>query len=245
MVLRPASGSASFSPTDISGLVAWYDFSDITTMFQDSARTTPVTADADPIGGVTDKSGSANHLSQGTSTKRPTYKTGIQNGKSIARFDGSDDCFTISPITTLANINANGYIQFVVVKLSGGMVAGHRASSHVHYSAGGLEVGGAWGYNGGYKNAALSLGNSAYHIAYSAYDGSANISAKRDSDNTVTTGCTDFWLSPSQYDVGNGAFSLPGYLNGEIAEILYYCPIISGANITAVMSYLNSKWAVY
>lgn len=238
------SAAAQFVPTDISGLAAWYDFSDAATLFTDSARTTPVTADADPIGGVTDKSGNANHLAQGTASKRPTYKTAIQNSKSVGRFDGSDDCFSISQIATM-DINANGYIQFVVVKMSAGVIAGHRQLSHIHYSAGGLERDGAYGYSGGYKNASVTLSDSTFHVAYSAYDGSANISAKKDNASTVTAACADFTLGIDAYEIGNGASTLYGYLNGDIAEILYYCPIVSAANITAIMSYLNAKWAVY
>lgn len=68
-------------PRDIPGLFAngeqgwWYEIDDISTLFQDSAGTTPVTADSDPVGRVTDKSGRANHLLQATAGARPLYKT--------------------------------------------------------------------------------------------------------------------------------------------------------------------------
>ena len=52
---------------------AWYDPTDLSTMFQDSAGTTPVTALEQPVGLMLDKSGRGNHLIQATSTKRPTY----------------------------------------------------------------------------------------------------------------------------------------------------------------------------
>lgn len=56
---------------------AWYDPSDLTTMFEDSAGTTAVhtpgngTADS-PVGRILDKSGRGNHATQSTSTARPT-----------------------------------------------------------------------------------------------------------------------------------------------------------------------------
>jgi len=53
----------------------WYDPSDLTTLFQDSAGTTPVTADGQPVGLMLDKSGNSNHAVQTVSSKRPTYKT--------------------------------------------------------------------------------------------------------------------------------------------------------------------------
>ncbi len=52
---------------------AWYDPSDMSTLFQDSAGTVPVTAVEQPVGRMLDKSGRGNHASQATTTKRPTY----------------------------------------------------------------------------------------------------------------------------------------------------------------------------
>lgn len=50
---------------------AWYDPSDLSTLFQDSAGTTPVTAVEQPAGKILDKSGRGNHASQPTSAARP------------------------------------------------------------------------------------------------------------------------------------------------------------------------------
>ena len=49
----------------------WYDPSDFTTLFQDSAGTTPVTAVEQPVGKILDKSGRGNHATQATSASRP------------------------------------------------------------------------------------------------------------------------------------------------------------------------------
>jgi hypothetical protein len=49
----------------------WYDPSDLTTLFQDSAGTTPVTGLEQPVGLLQDKSGRGNHASQATSASRP------------------------------------------------------------------------------------------------------------------------------------------------------------------------------
>lgn len=51
----------------------WYDPSDLTTLFQDSAGTTPVTAPNQTVGKILDKSGRGNNATQATLAQRPTY----------------------------------------------------------------------------------------------------------------------------------------------------------------------------
>ena len=50
---------------------AWYDPSDMSTLWQHSAGTVPVTAVEQPVGRMLDKSGRGNHATQATTTKRP------------------------------------------------------------------------------------------------------------------------------------------------------------------------------
>jgi hypothetical protein len=61
----------------------WYDPSDFSTMFQDSAGLTPVTSVGQPVGRILDKSGNGNHATQATTSKKPILKrmptSGIRN----------------------------------------------------------------------------------------------------------------------------------------------------------------------
>ncbi len=75
-------------PSDISGLKLW--LSGDGPMWQDTARTSAVTTDAQTLGAWDDRSGTANHVIQATAGKRPTYKTAILNSRPIVRFDGGD-----------------------------------------------------------------------------------------------------------------------------------------------------------
>ena len=68
---------------------AWYDPSDLSTLFQDAAGTTPVTLDGQPVGLITDKSGNGNNASQPVAAARPTYKT--DGTLHWLEFDGVDD----------------------------------------------------------------------------------------------------------------------------------------------------------
>ena len=98
------TGGYSFSPASLfaGGTEgAWYDPSDLTTLFQDSAGTTPVTASGQPVGKMLDKSGNDNHATQATSSKRPTYTEG--GGLAWLAFDGVDDAMVTTLQATLGN----------------------------------------------------------------------------------------------------------------------------------------------
>lgn len=75
-----------------SKLLAWYDPTDIDTLFQDSTATTPVTTDNDPVGYLGDKSGNGRHFIQITADSRPLYQ---DTGTLL--YDGIADCLLLSP----------------------------------------------------------------------------------------------------------------------------------------------------
>jgi hypothetical protein len=75
----------------------WYDISDITTLFQDSAGTTPVTASGQPVGKILDKSGNNIHATQATAANRPTYRVD-SNGNGYLQFDGVNDSLVTSTL---------------------------------------------------------------------------------------------------------------------------------------------------
>jgi hypothetical protein len=124
----PPRGNSSSGPTPSAYLLAgaavpfcpiqlflpgqsgvWYDFSDLTTLFQSGTRASPgaaVAADGDPVGLVLDKSGNNRDLVQATSTKRPLYKTSA--GVSWLLFDGVDDFLQSS---AAFNLSAYGQIS--------------------------------------------------------------------------------------------------------------------------------------
>lgn len=81
-----------FSPLSMFGAGeqgAWYDPSDLTTLFQDAAGTTPVTAADQPVGLMRDKSGRGNHFTQSTAASRPILRnSGVLWS---LEFDGVDD----------------------------------------------------------------------------------------------------------------------------------------------------------
>ena len=79
--LRPGYGLlGAWSPISLfmsNEQGVWYDPSDFSTLFQDSAGTTPVTAVEQPVGLILDKSGRGNHATQATSASRPTLSARV------------------------------------------------------------------------------------------------------------------------------------------------------------------------
>lgn len=89
--------AATLFAADEKGLI--YDPAQKSSLWQDAARTIPVTSDGDPVGCIDDLSGNSNHARQTISAARPTYRTdGVLHW---LNFDGVDD-FIISNVIDLS-----------------------------------------------------------------------------------------------------------------------------------------------
>jgi hypothetical protein len=101
-----------FTPLDLfqSGEQGvWYDPSDLSTLFQDAAGTTPVTSDGDPVGLMQDKSGNGNDATQVTSAARPAYRT--DGTLHWLEFDDVDDHLDM-PVLNVADFDMTlGYTR--------------------------------------------------------------------------------------------------------------------------------------
>lgn len=103
----------------------WLDPSDISTLFQNVAGTTPVTADNDPVGFIRDKSGNDNHASRLTGdTQRALYRTALPR----LQFDGSNDAYTL--LTALSLLQNQGKFTLVM-----GASVGDNAAEKYLFSA--------------------------------------------------------------------------------------------------------------
>lgn len=75
---------------------AWYDPYDMTTLFQDSAGTIPVTASGQVVGRILDKSGRGNHATQPLAASKPIFRD--VGGLRYLEFDGADDFISVAGI---------------------------------------------------------------------------------------------------------------------------------------------------
>lgn len=97
----------TFLPTDLfaaSEQGAWFDPGDITTLFQDTAGNTPVTAAGQSVALMRDKSGRGNNATQSTAGYRPTWQIDA-TGHGYLLFDGVNDYMATG------NINLTGTAQ--------------------------------------------------------------------------------------------------------------------------------------
>ncbi len=230
-------------PELIAGLGAWYDFSDISTLFQDTARTSPITATGQEILGVTDKSGAGAHMSEATTG--PIYTTGIQNGRSVARFTANTDTITATPYTW----GAASTLFMVAKKRTAPSASSVRLINiglNVIYSASGES---ATDYRF-YRNQALATVTltgataNAWGILTLAYASDSSLEVFYNGTSVVT-------MDPDNH-AGSGRICLANeYEDGtsggdmDYAEFVAYpSTAISSIDRSRVEHYLGSKWGI-
>ncbi|RPI95494.1 MAG: hypothetical protein EHM40_02770 [Chloroflexi bacterium] len=214
----------------------WFDFSDLSTLFQDADGTTAVAADADPIGKVLDKSGNAHHLTQGTEGARPAYKTGIQGNRAAALGDGGDHLDTaafteIAQPNTIFLVARNPAYSGTEVYFDG-IASDKRHAAFDYTDQINWFAGSSWG--GGVVATESTLYEVVFNGANSPlFENGVGISSG-DAGAQALTGITLF-----------GNFEGGGNLSGYIMEFLLFNSALSVANRELVRSYLNEKWKVY
>ncbi len=245
------TSSAVWSPTDVAGLKLWLKAD--AGLFQDTGGVTPASANNDPVGKWTDQSVGGNDVTQGTSTHKPLLKTAAQNSKPGVYFDGVDD----ELINTLTSLLAAGAARTLLV--AGRGFAGYDTAKYFQF-----RLGGGFDWDAGFYFASLTYlysdgissnlwSTSDLRSTYQApfqvnFKGAASafpsmrlngaaVTTVHDPTFNAETGTTGF-------RVGN---SSGVYWKGHIFEVLVYDTALSGTDITAAETYLNSaaRWGLY
>lgn len=92
LVIRIPYPEVAIEPIDPAtvSLGAWYDPSDLSSLWKDTSATDPVTTPGDAVARIDDKSGNGGHLTQTTAGSRPLYQMD-SSGNPYLLFDGVDD----------------------------------------------------------------------------------------------------------------------------------------------------------
>jgi hypothetical protein len=218
-------------------LVGWWDFSDISTLFTDTNKTTPVTADAQTIGCIADKSGQGNDLTQATGANRPVYKAAIQNGQSVGRFTRATPMY-VDRTTYVGGQAAQPVTWFFVCK------AGATATDETY--ADGITarhifrpdtVGGSYLFFAG-TSATFGATDTNWHVFCVTVNGA---SSKFYKDGGAGTGINPNTGATNGLRIGADSGAANGF-GGDGGLVLLYNSGLSLANINALGPSLASKW---
>jgi hypothetical protein len=225
-----SGGSSAFSPASIPGLQLWLDASQISGL-----------NDGDAVATWNDLSGNGNDVTQATASKKPTYKTGIQNGLPAVLFDGVDDFLLITKAFGLTS----GTL-FVVYKSTAGSYCVLRtnndsAGQYFRYAGDGN---GYWGVftTGRIETYPASMPGA--NVAAYVVDVSSAAS-KTVHVNGIDKGAQSFtFASPTQINIGDNLGSGGPYMTGYVMEVGLYNSAISAGNLALLNVYLAAKYGI-
>lgn len=216
-------GAASGPP--LANLVLWLKADAITGL-----------NDGDPITTWLDSSGAGNNASQATAANKPIYKTGIINGRPVARFDAVND----GMVTANAAFSVNPISVFVVYAGNSNVASRRAVQGDVPAQD--------W-LIGPYTNS--------YQVFNGVFitDGAVSAGVFKLSTYIHTGAAASFWLNgvligsnaqpraPNRINLGASG-TTPEVLDGDIAEVLGYNVDMTSQRAT-VEAYLNSKYALF
>lgn len=224
-------GGGSFSPDDVSGLAAWYDVSTITGL-----------SNGDPVSSLTDLSGNGITL---TSVGTTTYRTNITGLNPCVYFATSGSDYFIASSASDLDLTGDFYVAgvFYIEDLSDARNALlSKDSERWEISEAGEEL---WGYvgNQGISGGTISAGG--IYLVSMRRTSSSSFTLRLDGSQVASTTTT-------AYNTGFRAFRIgmrPGDpdsagLVGGFAEAVIYNTDVSSSNVTAIESYLTTKWGL-
>lgn len=247
---RPASGGGSgFLPTDITGLRIWFDGADATTMF-DATVGGSLVAPGGSIARWEDKSGNAKHLTQGSAANRPTRQVGVKNSLGAVQFDGTSTSRYMASSDTL---DGDEFTWFFVAFAA-------TTTNNYNYLISYQNVDGAYEAlltniafssvdpNAVYPSSAMNQGLVADQWNYASFQRKRNdasgLVTRRNGVQIVVRSSADAANPSRSFGLGAALFSTSSRMIGYIAEAFVYNSYLSPSNMSAVESYLASKWAI-
>lgn len=215
------------TPGELSGLELWLRADSISGL-----------DDGDPVETWTDESGEGNDVTQGTAAKRPLYKTNVQNGLPVVRFDGSDDYlqrgFTLAqPYTRISAFKQVSWTVNDRVFSSGPGMS--QAPLYQNATTPNLRM-----YAGtqGPENSNLAVG--AFGIVVEVFNG---VSSSLQVNNTTPVSGDVGAATPNGITLGA---HIDGTLSGEvdIGEVVVYSRLLTAEELDQIKAYLAAKWGV-
>lgn len=248
---KEPQGGGFVNPLSLSGLALWLDAAYGT--YQDAARTTPATADQDPVAGWEDRSGQGNHGSNGEGILRPSLRLDVINGLPALRFDGANDRFDcgtgvdLAAVTVFAvakNINLTGLSATVDISDP----AGPTDNVTQLWDSQAADKWFLQWNNGGFQNVngEVEFGDT-WLYRTDRHDGAAGNVEVWKNGVSVLTGSGKAALvtdAANHCYIGYYAVGSTGYLEGDIAEVIVYSRALTPAELASVHGYLAAKYGL-
>ncbi len=251
--------SVSFGPPPWGPLalspVLWLDAADAATLFQDSGLTTPAVADADPVGGWTNKAiGASVHAIQATSTKRGTLKLAQVGGQNVVRFDGVDDFLEANGLAALFSGTDLPFSVFMAFKKlsntsTDGLFSISSSSSGTPFHI--IRTNAATSFDSSRRDDASAAvvrsggtPDTSAHVLAVAFDGQ-NVLATLDGSQIVSNTQNVGALTLDRLTVGMGRTNVEadaGHL--DLAELILTASGLAASALVTGAAYLRNKWGI-
>lgn len=237
-LLRPRSAGGGFDPRRISGLQAWYDFSDASTLTIDTGITS-----------VRDKSGNSLTASEAVGANQPLLVANARNGLSAADFDGTNDKLTTASIAA----DLTQFTAFMVLRpdsLGGGGLSRMWTRNDVSraigmFSGNRLRV---WmAATTLVDTADNALPNGAWAYVRGRWNGEGNTNGISAAANGVEVVGASSTFVPSSVAgsalcIGNRASDGARGFDGLVGEFLIYSRALTASEVAEVENAIKSKW---
>lgn len=230
-LLRPRA--TGFDPRSISGLFAWYDATDASS----------ITLNGSNVSQWNDKSGNGRNVVQTTAANQPAYVTNGINGKPAIAPDGTNDNLSLSAAITAFTpkymvgvfkpVSDNGGPYVKVGGDSDGIGLGQGATVHDNngYNIIALHEGVAW------RNSGIVMTQNAGVIISYQYETCLFRSYPYGSADLADTAAS------SATNIRFGGYSFR-FTDGYIGEFLIYTNVLSSTDRTRLEKALGSKWGI-
>lgn len=231
-------------PTDLSGLRLWYKADAIGSL-----------ANNDPVTTWIDSSGQGFDAGQATGGSKPLYKTNIQNGLPVVRFDGVDDFFTNVTWSGIVDSTGGGIYTILgminVASSATGAAAtyddaciltdagGNTGYAHTRDATGSLTVR-AYNWDGNEDFASVTgVGYSAWRKITQDHDNTTlRIKSQGGAFATAASGAP----SASGSMLFGSNYAGAKFFAGDIAEIVLYDRVLTDPERDSIELYLFNKW---
>lgn len=243
------NSAATSIPVTESSLFGWWDSSDLSTLFQDSAATTPVASVSDPVGAWVEKTGKNRTFQQaGASTIKPAY----QGANAGISFDGGDYLTLYSQST-----NFTAQTVIAVVKLEAAGNVGARVFNQVSAGGNDYNVTGHYipirrassftsvgGYAAGGDRAQVTNANGVKSVIVARHSGSAIVNRVNGTNGSSYSHTLNY--TPERMRLMSNLVSAndgPGETGaGTYYELFVFSTEISAGLLAAIETLVNTKW---